>query len=254
MSLGEDFGINPLTEGLMGGGVLGMISEGFLSDSGAIALEAAITAEAERYLALLLAELPEDVYADSGHTEILGGVESPVELHKKFLLTKARVFGEVHVNLQLVALEANILTCSENTIGLYEDRYLGWRWEGEVLEARQQRVSRVYALNGGLSIPFLRARIFEIIGYYPVMALYTREEWPLGLDELGNETHLTGIWVTYRVDLATTESADIIDRIDRLLTRLEPARCSHVINNNAAPFAAWELGISALGLNTNLPV
>ncbi len=261
MSMTEDFGLNPLTEGFMGGGVMGALSEGFLSDAAVLQLEAAITVEAARYAALFLAELPEDVYADSGQVETINGVESPVELHKKFIVVKARMFAEIHVTMDLVALESNILTCSVDSIGLYEDRYLGWRWEGEVLEARRQRVSRVYALTAGLSITYLRARLFEIIGYYPIVFFFGDTEWEVGLDELGNETYLSGLWVKYRVDLVITEPPEIIERIEILLTRIEPARCSHIVNNNTSTpglptptLLYWKLGFSALGVNTTLPI
>ena len=209
-----------------------------------------------QYLNVLLNELPEDVYADSGDVVNIGGTDYPKELHKRLLLVKASAFAKADLLLKEVGLESNVLTCTDASIDLWEDRFLERRRPEDSLATRQGRVARVMRLRGNLFEDHLEALILEEVGYFVDLQVLQGDPWELETDvptsELGTNTFLGGLEFHIVVRLVTTETQDVIDRIDRLLTRIEPARCTHHIDNNTGDFVTWELAFGSLGINTHL--
>lgn len=251
MSFGDDIG--GLTEGFLPGSTLSMLTEGLVDDL-SYSAEALLAIEAltQKFYRMMLREHPEDVYADSGEFVDIDGVLVPKELHKRLLLVDAEQLAKAHYNMIEIGLESNVKTCTEATIGDWELRFLGEQYPGDGLDKRRNRVSRIMALRGRLDIEFLQRRISEIIGYWPPIDTFTDIAWVLGQSELGVDTFLAGLEFHYVVRLLTLEDQSTLDEIDRLLTRIEPARCTHSIENQSQATPGWRLGQSGLGIGTYL--
>lgn len=207
-----------------------------------------------RYLDLLLRELPEDVYADSGRVVDVGGSSEPYEIHKRSLKAKAGA---------LALLEQDAVILSENTspvtvaaeIDAWERQVLQRTYPDDDIVVRRARVIARRRAKGGLSIPFIRARIAEILGYEPIVTTLSAEGWQLGTSGLDVDANLNGgefDRYTILVRLSTDESAQMLADLDELLTRIEPARSNHIIYNNTPDIEFWRLGTSSLGTTTNL--
>lgn len=208
----------------------------------------------DRYQDLLLRELPEDVYADSGRVVQIGGEAVPFEIHKRSLRAKATALAYVDVNAG--KLQSNVTPdFADEEIETWEWLFLKRTHPGDPIQVRRDRVKARARFRPNLSVPYLRWRLSEVLGYEPIVTTARAGEWKIGTSGLGVDTLLAGGWYTAYtivVKLSTNEPSDVIAALDDLLNRIEPARSNHTIENNTPEIDVWRIGHSALGVDTNI--
>jgi len=253
----RDTGLAISTGGYYPGSGISIATRGYLQDEAIPVVTADQYAVlVANYLALLLDELPPNVYADSGQWVTLpeSGFSVPVELHKRELLNIAYRLADYQVEVLRVVRNQFPQTAVED-IDLWELTVLGTTYPLLDLGVRQQNVARRLRLKGHLSVPYIRQRCVEVLGYEPDVESVVTFTWTLNVSSLGDTTNLgSGIDSSYiyEVRLPRVETDATLALLDGFLTKIEPARSKHHIINGSLIIQKWRVNSSALGVTTAL--
>ncbi len=140
-------------------------------------------------------------------------------------------------------------------IDRWEETYFGFIKVGKDLETRKNELTLKIISRVRMSLPAVITIAESITGKTPhVMRNLFYEGWVLGESSLGIDTVLPGLNDTqdvyvYRVSFSEPIDSELLEQLDKELTRIEKAGSTHVL---FAPLKLWVLGESALGIDTKL--